>query len=231
MSQSTVGVAVSGRYERTPIKYINPSSWGTTKMSPRQYKALKESLRRFGQLQPVVVRVNPSRAAGDVSVDVVDGDKRLGALLELGALEVDCINIGVRDDVHCLEVHLALNLDRGKPKADALADAIENVVEAPKTESAKAMSEISLSRLIPLAKMPVKMVAHLRSRGRSNAPTGNPKATKGWIDFAFKIAPSAARVCDDALSFVEKHHNVKRPQAFELICADFLAGAPKGGQP
>lgn len=213
------------KHERVAITKVYPATWTTTRHTKRQAAALHESITRYGQLQPVVVRETPS------GLEVVDGSARFVMIHTLRAADIDVTNLGAIDDAEAREVHLALNLDRGKSGAVALADALQNVMDAQVTERAKALKEVALLASLPLSRQGVdKTVAKLRSKGQSQA-THNPASQPSWVDFRFKVDHSAAQVCDQALSDVEQSTGCQRSVAFERICADYLAGPSVGRQP
>jgi len=218
---------MKGRYERIDVGLCAPAAWTTTRHTKRQAETLRESLIRFGQVQPLVVRTVASNGA----VETIDGSARLAFLIGIGHGKVDVVNFGAVLDDTAREMHLALNLDRGKPASDALADALDAVMMSQPDERSKALKEVALLSSLPIAKRGIdKTVARLRSRGRPKTTPHNPNAQPGWVDFKFSVDPTAAQVCDRALSDVERKHSVKRNVALEFICADYLAGAKQGGQ-
>jgi ParB-like chromosome segregation protein Spo0J len=199
------------------------ATWTTTKLTSRQRSSLKESLANYGQIIPLVARQSGS------DFEIIDGSSRLELLEELGNSVVHICDVGVIGDDQARELHLCLNMDKGKLNADALAMALEAIIDSQPTEAAKAKKEVALLSTLPLKKQGIeKTVQKLRAKGLSVA-THNPNAAPGWVDFKFKVDPSAARVCDDALTDIEKQTQCKRSTAFEFICADYLAGIK--GQP
>lgn len=211
-------------YQQVPIGDVKPSPWTTTKMTKRQKESMLESLRRYGQLVPFVVYLETSKSK---TFSMIDGSHRHQAMVELGKKTVLVMNLGSQTEIAAREIHLALNLNNGKQAADPLADAIETIVESPPTEKGKAMAEAYLAQFVPLTKAPTEVVKQLRSRKQQAPAATNPLAKPSWVDFKFRVAHSAARVCDDALSHIEQSNNVKRQQAFEYLCADYLSGAQR----
>lgn len=211
-------------YQQIPIGDVKPSPWTTTKMTKRQKESMLESLKQYGQILPFVVYLENSKSK---KFSMIDGSHRHQAMVELGHNTVLVMNLGFQTEIMAKEIHLVLNLNNGKQAADPLADAIEAIVESPPTEQDKAIAEAYLAKIVPLTKAPTKVVKQLRSRKQKAPAATNPSAKPSWVDFKFKVAHSAARVCDDALSHIEQSNNVKRPQAFEYLCADYLAGAQR----
>jgi ParB-like chromosome segregation protein Spo0J len=199
---------------------IEPRETSVTKHTKRQTEALYKSIDRFGLLQPLVVR----ELRENTDLEVIDGNKRLEALRYFAFTHVDVVILEPMDEDVATEIHLALNLNGGKPAADRLADALESVIESGTDDAEKARKEVDLLKTVPLASRGIdKTVEKLRSRGRAKKSEHDP-STRSWVDFRFSVDPDAARVCDDALTKVEADTGCKRGVAFERICADFLAG-------
>lgn len=232
MTGATTGPPVAGTWRRVDIREVEPAPWSTTKWSKQVAASMRAGLQSYGQLVPLVVRTLAKVApSGGPVRECVDGSQRLEVIRTMGAVKVDVLDVGAIDDARARELHLVLNLGRGKPQADAMAQALEDVIDAPATTHGKAMKEVELARVLPLSGGPAKTVARLRSKGQTPARPHNAGATRSWVDFRFKVDPGAAKVCDDALTQVEQTTQCKRSVAFERICADYLAGPAVGKQP
>jgi hypothetical protein len=229
MTGATAGAPVAGQYGRVDIGDVKFAQWTTTKWTKRQAYAIKHALHTYGQLVPLVVRdLGPGHGW---RYECIDGSHRLEALEAIGAVKVDILDVGQVDDAAARELHLVLNLGRGKPAATPLADALEHAVNAAPTDAGKAMKEVELAGVLPLNGGPVKAAARLRAKGQTPARSHNPSAPRGWVDFRFKVDPGAAKVCDDAITQVTSTTGCERHVAFERICADYLAGPSVGRQP
>lgn len=203
------------RYTRVELASIVPRAESVSSMGKRQFKALLESVRTLGQLQPLVVR-----DVGGGKFEIVDGAWRHKALTEANILHADVLNLGSVPEETALEIHLALNLNRGKPKPRPLANVLE------KATGGDARREIRVWRQLPLTgKSVTHVVSKLRSKTERKPPVKHdPNAQPSFVDFKMRVPPDAAMVCDQALSHIESNHGVKRPRAFELLAADYLSG-------
>jgi hypothetical protein len=230
MKAATAGVPKSiGVQKRIDMNSVALPSWSTTKHSKQQVESIKASMRKFGQLVPLVVRY--VQVDNNFMYEVIDGACRVRCLADMGALMVDVLDVGSVTEMEAKEMHLALNLGRGKPSADALADALESIVTAQPRLEDQARKEMELGKSLPIKGGVAKTVSRLRNRGRTPKQPSTP-GNRSWVDFSFKVDPNAARVCDDALTMVEKQTGVKRNVAFEYLCADYLGNPNQtGGQP
>ena len=165
---------------------------------------MRESLRRHGQLSPLVVREFPQTG----EYEILDGHLRREAARTLNLPRMEVLNLGPITDVEAAEAFLAIHAVWGRrnhPNYLRVFQKLASLVDADKL----------------LAALPGKLG---KSSGASHAP--GP-----WIDFKFRVDNQAATVCDTALTAVQKSTGCKRSVAFERICADFLAGANPGSQP
>jgi len=95
---------------------------------------LKESVARFGMVQPVIVRcLVPS----DLKVDekgefehyeIIDGEHRWRAAVEMGFEEIDVWDLEGCDDATAKALTLALNELRGKPEDRRLAALVSDLI-------------------------------------------------------------------------------------------------------
>lgn len=97
----------------------NPNS-----MSPDQYEMLVAAIRRFGFLQPILVR---PRAAG--GHEVVDGHHRLRAARDAGLASVPAVVVTVDDTTSAAEV-LSMNRLRGEMSLTLAADVLRDLRDA-----------------------------------------------------------------------------------------------------
>lgn len=86
--------------ERVPIDLLTEDPRNARKHDARNLDAIKASLTRFGQVEPLVVRA-------DTGV-VVGGNGRLAAMRSLGWTEVDAVGVEL-DDVGAAALGIALN--------------------------------------------------------------------------------------------------------------------------
>lgn len=202
---------------------ILAAPWATAKRTKSNMERLRYSLLYHGQVVPLVVR----RLSADSlhEFETVDGALRLDLIINLGWPYVAVTDVGGMGEAEARELHLALNMNGMKRQPDVLADAMEQAMDRS-TLDQRAKAEARLVDSLPVPRKAVKeTVAKLRLRGRT-APQPHGKApVKPWVDFRFQVPQAAGKVIDHALTHVETFNGVKRPQALEYICADYLAGA------
>ncbi len=108
-----------------PLKKLKPAPWNSNVMDDKMISRLKESIKRYGLLENLVVRPLPN---GDY--EVIGGNWRLKILSQLGIETVPCAVVDI-DDVQARLLSLALNRIEGEDdlglKAELMKKALEEV--------------------------------------------------------------------------------------------------------
>jgi ParB family chromosome partitioning protein len=91
-----------------PIKALSEAPWNPNRMDEAACERLKESLRRYGLVQPLVVR-----PIGRSKYEVINGNQRLRIITEKGTNDVCCVVVNLNDSEAMLLAE-ALNGIRGE---------------------------------------------------------------------------------------------------------------------
>lgn len=96
--------------ELKPNRYKNPN-----KMEPDRYVLLVAAIRRFGFLQPVLVRHVPDSNVPEASFyEIIDGHHRVNAAKEVGLVEVACVDATGKTDEEVQALMVSMNRNRGE---------------------------------------------------------------------------------------------------------------------
>ena len=87
-----------------PIDDLKPSAYNPREMSDHEYRALVDSLKEFGFVEPIVVNKNDQ---------IIGGHQRVTAARELGLKQIPCVYVDLPPDKEKL-LNLALNRIKGK---------------------------------------------------------------------------------------------------------------------
>ena len=104
------------------LSALRPSAWRYSDPSPQQTRKLIESVRRFGQIRPAVVRLTSS------GHEVIDGHRLVECFTELGLGQIWCIVLDPCDDVEAIRLMLVLNESRATIDHVALARLFKHVL-------------------------------------------------------------------------------------------------------
>ena len=225
--QKTAAMIFAKR-RRVQATQVFKGDWTITRHTSRQRAALRESLERFGETSPIVVRQVDTGLGDEVQYyEIIDGNERFAYLNDIHSEEADfsisVLDYGPISDDEARALHVSLNLPRGVIQPGPLADALE--VAAPDGNGPQGEA---LLALLPIVDRTIDdAIAKFRRRAAKRV-AHDPDAPGGWVDFRFRVDPDAAEVCDRALTVVERTTDCDRGVAFERVCADFLSGPNAG---
>jgi len=101
------------KVKKIDINKLQPASYNPRQISTKQYKDLKESVNRFGIVDPIIVNKN-----GNV---VIGGHQRLKVCKDLKHTEIDCVVLDLTKEEE-RELNIRLNKSGGEFDMDILAN-------------------------------------------------------------------------------------------------------------
>ena len=108
------------KIEKRLIKDLKPAEYNPRQSTEKQENKLKQSLEKFGVVEPIIVNENEDRKN-----IIVGGHFRVRELKKLGYKEVDCVlvNLSIQDEK---ELNIRLNANTGQWDFDILANEFED---------------------------------------------------------------------------------------------------------
>ena len=100
------------KIESKLLKDLNPASYNPRQISSKQYKDLKESVKKFGLVDPIIVNKDNT---------VIGGHQRLKVCKELKYVEVECVMLDLSKEEE-RELNIRLNKNTGDFDMDILAN-------------------------------------------------------------------------------------------------------------
>ena len=91
------------KIESKLIKDLKPATYNPRQISTKQFKDLKESIKKFGLVDPIIINQN-----GNV---VVGGHQRLKICKELKHIEIDCVVLDLSKEEE-RELNIRLNKNK-----------------------------------------------------------------------------------------------------------------------
>ncbi len=123
--QSYVQRRIEMKTVTLPIERLHEAPWNPNRMDNVSTQRLRESINRYGLVQPLVVR-----PTGKADYEVLSGNQRLGILIEEHARTVPCVIVDL-DDSEAMLLAEALNCIRGEDdlclKGTVFKKILENV--------------------------------------------------------------------------------------------------------
>ena len=99
-----------------PIEELKEADYNPRQISAHDFDALKDSIRKFGFAEPILVNGHPSRKN-----IVIGGHQRLRAAQELGIGQIPCFVVNLNEDLE-MELNVRLNRNHGEFDFDILAN-------------------------------------------------------------------------------------------------------------
>ena len=100
------------KIESKLVKDLNPASYNPRQISSKQYKDLKESVKKFGLVDPIIVNKDNT---------VIGGHQRLKICKDLKYVEVECVMLDLSKEEE-RELNIRLNKNTGDFDMDILAN-------------------------------------------------------------------------------------------------------------
>ena len=100
------------KIESKLVKDLNPASYNPRQISSKQYKDLKESVKKFGLVDPIIVNKDNT---------VIGGHQRLKICKDLKYVDVDCVMLDLSKEEE-RELNIRLNKNTGTFDMDILAN-------------------------------------------------------------------------------------------------------------
>lgn len=123
--------------ERLNIRDLSPNLWNTNRLEPAAFRKLKSSMETLGSFKPIVIRTLP-----DGTNQILGGQHRWQAAMELGWTEIDCANLGDIDDVAAKSISVIDNERYGEDDEIAFSRLLEEI---------QASAEFDLSDLMDVS--------------------------------------------------------------------------------
>ena len=179
-----------------PVGKIVPNTWNSNKQSDFMFEKEKASIRKFGFIDPCTLRTHPTKRG---MFEMIDGEHRLRAAIELGYEDIPCIDLGKLPDAEARALSDILNNLGGEDDPLLKADLLKKVIEAGG----------DLKDLLPYGDDELKALIEVSDVDWSSLSTENPPSdgepadgTSGWVGVKISLTPqqfkSVSRVLDRA---------------------------------
>lgn len=117
-----------------PIKELKPSEYNPRKISKESLEQLKESIKRFQMVDPIIANAAPNRKN-----IVIGGHMRLRGAKELGFKEIPVVYVKIPDIKQEQELNIRLNRNTGEWDFSLLANFNEEFYAVSDSQAKKWM--------------------------------------------------------------------------------------------
>lgn len=208
---ATLRPEVFGKALTVAVDKIRPNFWNPNVQDEATFRRELASIRRFGFVDPIIVRKDGSM------FEIIDGEHRWKAAMELGFTEIPVFDIGPISDHEAQQLTVVLNELRGKPEEKKLGELLRNLVAASSVDELVEVLPYSKDEFARLAKMPEFDWQAARDKLKQ-------QGEQRWVERIFRLPVDANKVLNEAMARAkEGDPDMSDAQALEAIAADFLA--------
>lgn len=188
--------------------------WNPNSMDDFMFRKTVASLDRLDFAAPVVVREK-----GDY-YEIIDGEHRVKAAVELGMERIPIWNLGDISDAHAKQLTVVLNETKGTADREKLGGLLRDLLSSESTAE--------LLEVLPYAKADFEALLDVPDFdwGDIEKLTQEPGAERmRWVERIYRMPPEVAQVIDQAVARAKTDEDgqIEDWRALELICADYLA--------
>jgi ParB/RepB/Spo0J family partition protein len=190
-----------------------PNPWNPNRMDDDMLRKEVESIREFGFVDPITVRMYGAKW------QIIDGEHRWKGAQIVGLDSIPCIVLDVDDEI-AEQLTIVLNDLRGKPNEEKLAALVKDL--------STRRSMLDLEKVLPykrerLAEMIAERKADFDWDALKRPKADKPEETRKWVERIYRLPHEAAQVIDEAIAKVRSEEDVSEDwSALELICADYM---------
>jgi len=211
---------VSSRESWVAPSALRPNTWNPNRMDDFMYAKELESIKRFGFAVPIIVR---STATG---LEIVDGEHRWKAAVELGLSRIPIWDLGRLSDMDAKQLTIVLNETRGQPDKQLLAKLVQNLAVTEPSAALESLLPFSQSVFAELANLQKFDWQALEEKTQQQAA----ERTR-WVERLYRMPKDVAEVLDQAVARVKTNMKAELDddltdwQALEVLAAEYLGGA------
>ena len=192
---------------------LKPNTWNPNVQDDETYFKEKVSIRRFGFVVPIIVRPHPDEPG---IFQIIDGEHRLKAGLELGMTAFPCYDIGPVSDREAMQLTIVLNELRGKPEQEKLGEILKTLLA---TETLDSLTEV-----LPYSKEEVGKIAKLPDFDWEGFKERNRQVdSERMVERIFRLPAEANSKLNEALGQVKGDQTMSDSDALTALVEDYLA--------
>lgn len=213
----SLSVSVLGNEAWLDPRELTPNPWNPNRQDAFMYGKELASVRKFGMVNPIIVRKTPH------GHQIIDGEHRVKAALEIGLPMVPVWNLGTVDDAVAKQLTIVLNETKGSADRERLSALLSDLLTSETTSD--------LLDVMPYPPEDFKAILHLPDFDwdsleamRKPEPAYHNESRVGWVERTYRLPGDAAKVIDEAIEKAKDGDELKDWQALERVAADYLAG-------
>lgn len=207
------GIELPGETRLVRVDQLEPNPWNPNEQDDETFLKEKASIRRFGFVVPIIARAHPDKKG---TWQIIDGEHRWKAAIDLGMERAPIYDIGPVGDHEAMQLTVVLNELRGKPAEKKLAEVLKSLLSRETVDS--------LTEVMPFSKDDIGRIVQLPEFDWDGFREKTKQSSEQrHVERIFRLSPEAARVLDEALAKAKDGDaRVSDTQALEAIAAHFV---------
>lgn len=198
------------------VSQLKEAPWNPNEMDDAMLMRLKESIRRYGLVENLVVR-----PVSDGFFEVLSGNHRLKVIKEAGFTSAPCL-VRNLDDAHARLLAQALNHIRGEDNLGLRAELLRKVLETVTNEQVIAVIPETAITLKAIAAMgQLDMTAYLKNRQQAKATKLKHMMFQLTQDQLDMVEEALGRIMPQAIQLQHVNPNLKG-NALYFLCKRYL---------
>jgi hypothetical protein len=208
----TAPVELPGKPITLSQDLLEPNPWNPNQQDAETFAKEKVSLQRFGFVVPIIVRPAPNKPG---IYQIIDGEHRLRAGVELGMEHFPCFDIGPVSDHEAMQLTVILNELRGKPEERKLGEVLKRLLASDTLDRLTEVMPYTKEQFGQIAKLPEFDWDQFRERNQE-------RAEKRWVERIFRLPPDAAATLNRALTAVKQGEDMSDGEALGVLASEWL---------
>ena len=192
---------------------LEPNDWNPNQQDAETFSKERTSIRRFGFVVPLIVRPHPTTKK---VWQIIDGEHRLKAGVELGMTQFPSYDIGPVSDREAMQLTIVLNELRGKPEQGKLGEILKRLLT---TETLDSLTEV-----LPYTKQQVGEIAKLPDFDWDGFKAKTHKADgERMVERVFRLPAEVNSRLNAALAQVRHDAGMSDSDALAALVEDYLS--------
>lgn len=201
---------VPGQSKTVRVELLDPNGWNPNEQDDETFLKEKTSIRRFGFVVPIIVRPSGKR------FEIIDGEHRWRAAIELGLTEIPVHDIGPIPDYEAEQLTIILNELRGKPNEKKLATSLKRLLASDTLDRLTEVLPYSKEQFGKIAKLPEFDWGKLQKANQE-------RSERRWVERIFRLPKETAEILDEAIKKAKADRDdIDDVTALEAIAKEFL---------
>lgn len=204
-------IELPGKLIHLRADQLEPNEYNPNVQDAETYYKEKVSIRRFGFVSPIIARPHPDKKK---VWQIIDGEHRLRAGIELGMVEFPTYDLGPISDREAMQLTIVLNELRGKPEQEKLGEILKTLLT---TETLDSLTEV-----LPYTKEQVGQIAKLPDFDWEGFKQRTQMTDGGrMVERVFRLPAEANTKLNEALAKI-RDDGMSDSDALAALAEDYL---------